>query len=144
MSSAAQAEMVTFNSTGIGTSANEAMPLADGLILVKATSNYERFETDNPDNPFASATGPCFGSMVVKAGVPSGGGHCHYTDADGGMVVVKWTAEALTDTGMTQGTWMIEGGTARWAEITGGGTFLAGTNAAGQYSNAITGELSVP
>jgi len=112
--------------------------------VVNTSTNYDRFETDTPENPFATATGPCFGSMVIKEGVPSGGGYCHYTDADGGMVVGKWTAEALTDTGLTQGTWMIEGGTGQWDEINGNGTFLAGTDAAGLYSNAIAGELSMP
>jgi hypothetical protein len=143
-SSAAQAEKVKFTSTGTGTAANEMIPLSDGLVVVKTSVNYDRIETDNPKNPFATATGTCFGSMVIKAGVPSGGGYCHYTDADGGMVVVKWTPEALTDTGLTQGTWMIEGGTGQWAEIDGGGTFLGGTDAAGLYSNAINGELSIP
>lgn len=55
-----------FISTGIGTAANEMMPLSDELIVVKTSVNYDRIETDNPKNPFATVTGTCFEAMVKK------------------------------------------------------------------------------
>tara|TARA_R110002072_G_scaffold269027_1_gene428134 strand:+ start:7916 stop:8200 length:285 start_codon:yes stop_codon:yes gene_type:complete len=69
--------------TGTGTSMNEAVPIHDGLVLVKINSMYDGFETDMADNALATAKGPCFGTMIIDKGAVSGSGACNYTDADG-------------------------------------------------------------
>ena len=97
--------------TGQGTSSSEAMPLADGLVVVHAVSDYTGFDTGDADSPMATASGPCFGSVLIDHGRVSGGGHCHYTDADGDSWVAEWTADAVTDDGRTQGAWRIVAGT---------------------------------
>lgn len=140
---AAQADMMDVAGVGHGQSMNEVTAINDGLVVVKVDTMYEHFESENPDNPLASVTGPCFGSMVIKAGVPQGGGNCNYSDADGDAVVMSWTAEAITEDGYTTGTWEIAGGTGKWAEASGGGTFRAGTDADGMYSNTVTGEINM-
>ena len=62
--------------TGTGTSMNEAMPIHDGLVVVKVSSVYDGFETDMADNALATAKGPCFGTMIIDKGAVSGGGAC--------------------------------------------------------------------
>ncbi|MBS0125427.1 hypothetical protein [Thetidibacter halocola] len=137
----ALAETIDVTGTGHGTSTTQVMPVSESLIVVSATSMYERFETANPMNPFASASGPCFGAMKIDKGAVSGGGLCRYTDSDGDVAVVNWMAKAMTAEGRTQGDWMIEGGTGKWATITGGGTFDAG-EMDGAYTNKITGSVT--
>ncbi|SIT12583.1 hypothetical protein SAMN05421759_11849 [Roseivivax lentus] len=127
--------------TGYGVSSSEVMPIHDGLVLVKVSSEYSRFETDDPDSPMASATGPCWGTMVIDQGVVSGGGNCHYTDADGDMVAMSWTAQGMSE-GRTQGVWEVMGGTGKWANAQGSGTFNGGGQGA-DYTNIVTGEMTL-
>lgn len=141
---AAFAETYTVDGTGMGSDSNEVMPINDDLIVIKAASNYTGFETSNPDNPLATLKGPCFGSMVIEKGKVSGGGNCHYTDADGDVAIMTWTAEGMGADGKTMGSWRVSGGTGKWTEATGGGSFNAGTDASGTYSNQVTGELTMP
>ncbi|MBV7396063.1 hypothetical protein [Mameliella sediminis] len=131
----------TIDATGIGhgTSTATPMPVSEGLVVVHATSMYDRFETESPDNPFASASGPCFGAILIDKGAVSGDGLCRYTDGDGDVAVIKWIATGLSAEGRTQGDWMVMGGTGKWASITGGGTFDAGGES---YTNKVSGELT--
>ena len=46
--------------------------------------------------------------------------------------------------GRTQGTWQVVAGTGKWDGATGGGRFDAGTDAAGTYTNNISGAMSMP
>jgi len=143
---AAGAGADTFDATGTGqgTSNSEPMPLADALVVVHAVSEYTGFEMANPGSPMASATGPCFGSVVINAGRVTGGGHCAYTDGDGDSWVAQWTADGMSEDGRTQGDWQIVGGTGKWQGASGGGRFDAGTDAAGTYTNNVTGSITMP
>ncbi|WP_417206112.1 hypothetical protein [Antarctobacter sp.] len=136
------AETVNVSGVGHGSSTATAMPASDSLIVVHATSTYERFESDDPDNPFASASGPCFGAILIDKGAVSGEGLCHYTDADDEIAVIKWIAKGLSAEGRTQGDWMMLGGTGKWAAMTGGGTFDAGGEG-DAYTNKIAGEVTM-
>lgn len=140
--SPALAETVSAKGVGHGSSSAEAMPVSEGLVVVHATSMYKHFETEDPNNPFASATGPCFGSVLIDKGAVSGGGLCRYTDGDGEMAVIEWIASGVSAEGRTQGEWMVKGGTGKWAAITGGGTFDAGGQG-DDYSNNIDGEITM-
>lgn len=137
----ALAETINITSIGHGSTTATAMPLSEGLVAVHATSTYDRFETDDADNPFATATGPCFGSILIDKGAVSGEGLCHYTDADNEQAVVKWMAKEMSAEGRTQGEWMIVGGTGKWATMTGNGTFDAGGDGAA-YTNNVTGKVT--
>lgn len=138
------AETYNVDGTGTGTAMTEAMPVHDGLVVIKANTMYDGFEGDNPDNPLASVTGPCFGDVLIDMGQVSGDGLCHYTDADGDQVVIRWVATGLTADGRTTGDWSVLGGSGKWMEASGGGTFNAGSDAAGAYSNMVTGEVTLP
>lgn len=142
LSSPVFSETVSANGTGYGTSTATPMPVSEALVIVHATSMYERFETENPDNPFAAASGPCFGAVLIDKGAVSGEGLCHYTDGDGDVAVVKWMATGMSADGRTLGDWMVQGGTGKWASITGGGNFDAGGDGA-NYTNMVTGELTM-
>ncbi|WP_323766594.1 hypothetical protein [Antarctobacter sp.] len=136
------AETVNVSGVGHGSTTSTAMPASESLIVVHATSTYERFESDNANSPFASASGPCFGAILINKGAVSGEGLCRYTDADEEVAVVKWMAKGLSAEGRTQGEWMVLGGTGKWASITGGGTFDAGGEG-DAYTNKITGEVTM-
>ncbi|MBJ3762736.1 hypothetical protein ILP92_08265 [Maribius pontilimi] len=129
--------------TGHGTSDNQPMPLTEDIVAVQVASTYERFDSDDPDNPLVGLSGPCWGSMLMNAGAVSGSGLCRYSDEDGGEAVLSWTAEAV-ENGRTQGSWEVVGGTGSWEGVTGGGSFDAGTDDAGAYTNNVIGELTMP
>ena len=128
--------------TGTGTSMNEAVPIHDGLVLVKVSSMYDGFETDIADNALATAKGPCFGTMIIDKGAVSGGGACNYTDADGEAIVISWTPSGFNDEGRTLGTWEVIGGTGKWTDASGGGDFNAGGEG-DDYTNMVTGEVNL-
>lgn len=130
--------------TGKGTAENTPMPVAEGFVVIRTAATYTGFETVDPENPMAGLSGPCFGAVIVKAGAVSGGGACHYTDEDGEVVVMSWSADGVSAEGRTLGEWSIAGGSGKWAEATGGGRFDAGTDAAGAYTNVVTGAFTLP
>ncbi|SMX38271.1 hypothetical protein [Maliponia aquimaris] len=136
------AETVSAKGVGHGASSTQAMPVSEGLVAVHVSTMYKHFETENPNNPFAAATGPCFGAILIDKGAVSGDGLCHYTDGDGDVAVIRWTAKGLSAEGRTQGEWMVKGGTGKWASITGGGTFDAGGQG-DDYTNVVDGELTL-
>lgn len=133
------ADTIQTNSVGHGSATSAVMPVTESLIAVHATSMYDRFEAEDADNPFASASGPCFGAILIDKGAVSGDGLCHYTDADGEVAVVRWVAKGMSAEGRTQGDWMLIGGTGKWATMSGGGAFDAGGD---PYTNNITGEVT--
>ncbi|MGP6086905.1 hypothetical protein [Antarctobacter jejuensis] len=132
-------ETIDAAGTGHGKSTATPVPVSEGLVMVHATSMYDRFETEDPNNPFASAKGPCFGSILIDKGAVSGEGLCHYTDGDGDVAAIKWMAKGMSAEGRTQGDWMVLGGTGKWATTSGGGTFDAGGD---PYTNNVTGEMT--
>ena len=137
----ALAETIDVTGVGHGNTTATAMPVSDGLVVVHATSTYDRFVSEDDNNPFAPAAGPCFGAILIDKGAVSGEGLCHYTDGDGEQAVVKWIAKGLSAEGRTQGDWMILGGTGKWASMSGGGTFDAGGDG-DAYTNNITGQVT--
>ncbi len=144
LDTAGWAETYNANGTGHGKSMSTPMPLSEDLIVVQAHTMYDGFDSENPDNPLASVTGPCFGDIMIDKGAVSGDGLCHYTDAGGDTVVMKWTASGMTAEGRTTGDWMVMGGTGKWMGASGGGTFDAGTDAMDKYTNMVTGEVTLP
>lgn len=128
---------------GFAKSENVTTAISDALIVVDSRTNYERFETNDAANPLATATGPCFGSVMIKAGQVSGGGHCNFTDKDDDMVIISWTPQGRSADGLLIGIWSIEGGTGKWDGSTGGGSFHAGDRPDGSYQNDIRGAITL-
>jgi hypothetical protein len=130
--------------TGHDAAENTPMPVAEGVVVIRTLATYTGFDTVDPGNPMAGLSGPCIGTVMVKAGAVSGGGACHYTDGDGDIVMMNWAADGLSAEVRTHGEWSIAGGSGKWAVAAGGGRFDAGTDAAGAYTNAVTGAFTLP
>lgn len=135
---------VDVSGIGHGTAENTPMPISEDVVVVHITSDYAGFESGNPDNPMTTLKGPCFGSILIKAGAVSGGGNCHYTDGSGEMAAVRWIADGMSSEGRTQGSWEIVGGSGKWMSAKGGGRFDAGSDDQGVYTNNVTGEVTMP
>ncbi len=142
--SVVSAESFDAYGTGHGISKNVTHVISESLIVIEARTEYDRFEVNDPSNPLASVTGPCFGSIMIKARQVSGGGYCHYTDADGELAIISWTPQAVSAEGQTMGIWSVEGGTGKWDGASGGGAFSAGEDASGAYSNSVKGAITLP
>ncbi|MCC1493822.1 hypothetical protein [Cognatishimia sp. F0-27] len=130
------------NGTGHGTSMNEAMPVHEGLVVVKVASSYTGFDTDDPNNMLATANGPCYGTMIIDKGAVTGGGACDYTDADGDRIVMRWTPTGFDPEGRTVGNWALIGGTGKWMNASGEGAFNAGGDG-DAYTNRVTGSVNM-
>lgn len=139
----ALAETITVEGTGMGRSMSDVMQMGEDLTVVHTQSDYTGYETGNPESPFASLAGPCFGTTLIDAGEVSGDGYCSYTDADGDMVLMQWQAMGLTEEGRTTGEWSVRAGTGKWADASGGGSFDAGGEGE-DYTNKVTGEVEMP
>jgi hypothetical protein len=127
--------------TGHGSSMATPMPVAEGVVMINAQTMYERFDGAGP---LSTAKGPCFGTVLINKGAVSGQGLCHYTVEGGDVAMIEWVAGGVTPDGRTTGTWTVLGGSGAWDGATGGGTFNAGTDAAGAYTNTVTGEITMP
>ena len=143
--SAAFADEMTFSGTGYGTTENTVHMVADGHMLMELKTAYSGFEIDDPDNPMNGMTGPCFGAMEVKGAAVTGGGRCLYTDADGDMVSMQWTPEAMAADGAVTGSWSVSGGTGKWMDASGEGTFSSLANPdTGESANSVIGKVMLP
>ena len=138
------AETYSANGIGMGSSATEQMPVREDLVVVHSQTSYDGFKMEDEANPMSGLSGSCFGAVLAEAGAISGSGNCHYSDVDGDMTAVAWTATGMDEAGRTMGTWELLGGTGKWDGASGGGDFNAGVGEDGTYTNEITGEVMLP
>mgnify|MGYP006293289455 FL=1 len=130
---------------GKGMSKNTPHALGEAHILVQMHTEYEDFTFEAEGHPMTGMSGPCFGAIEIKAGAVSGGGKCLYTDAEGEMVTMDWTAGAMDPSGAMTGTWAVSGGTGKWMAASGEGTFSSMTNQeTGENANTVSGTLMMP
>ena len=144
--STAEAEQM-FSNAGIGKamSSSQAHEIAEGHVVVNTHSTYSGLATEDASNPLNGATGPCFGSMEIRAPEISGAGHCVYTDGDGDLAVIAWKADTLGQGGMTGGEWSLTGGSGKYAGGSGGGRYEVVTdNGSGEQTNTVTGDITLP
>lgn len=134
------AETYDATGTGYGTASSEVMEAGESMMVVHANTQYERLDMGDETHPMASLTGPCFGAVSMIDGAAEGSGNCLYTDADGDMAVMRWTVTGMSEEGRTMGDWEIAGGTGKWQQATGSGSFDAGGEGA-DYTNNFTGEI---
>lgn len=135
----------TFSNKGMGTaqSASSTHAVGEGHVVIATTSSYSDLATDDPDNPLNGATGPCFGSMEFKAGVLTGGGNCVYTDKEGDMAVMDWTASKMGEAG-PEGSWTLTGGSGKYVGASGSGMYAVATDPDnGSQVNTVTGEITL-
>ena len=138
------AETFDAASIGLGEVKSTVTEIHDGMVMVKAHTEYSGFDSRDPRNPLATVSGPCVGTVLVQAGIPRGSGLCHYTDKSGEDVVISWEARSMSADGRMRGIWRVEGGTGKWVGATGGGGFDSGVDAKGEYTNIVRGALTLP
>lgn len=126
-----------------GTPASEMHQVADDLVVIHLNVSHDRFEPVDAEHPAADASGQCFGSVLVRAGQPTGSGHCHYVSAEDEQLVTSWTLESIDQDGATSGRWEIVSGSGRWADASGSGTFRTTQGAEEGYRTELSGELTL-
>ncbi|WP_424940765.1 hypothetical protein [Aliiroseovarius sp. S253] len=112
--------------TTVGKSENKYMPLGETHVFVDLKSMYTLPENGSP---LDGMTGECLGSMQIALGSgASGMGVCTWSDADGDTWFGPWNVTGMTPERASVGTWYVAGGTGKFANATGGGTFTTATN----------------
>jgi len=137
----------TWNQPGKGTGVTKAstVEIAEGHSLMQISSTYDTVEMQDASHPMHGAAGPCFGSVEISGTAVSGSGVCAFTDSGGDKVVLHWTADAMEASGAMAGNWTLTGGTGKWAEAEGGGTYSSLADpASGTFVNTITSKLTLP
>ena len=125
-----------------GTSTSEVTPIAEGHMVMHLVSAYETFEMSAPDHPYNGMTGTCFGSAEVRVPAASGTGKCVFTNDAGDASVTEYTIKGMQADGAMVGSWVVVGGTGKFAGATGGGSFHTVTdNATGRFENTVDGAL---
>jgi hypothetical protein len=100
----------------------ETFTLADGTIASRMY--FPGFITaDDPSNPLRLASLTCAGtSITAKDGKPiRGAGTCDSVDAQGDVAFYWWRTDEKNG-----GRWGFLGGTGKWANVEGGGTYEPG------------------
>jgi hypothetical protein len=102
--------------------------MAGGVTYASLTSR-QVCGTDDPDHPLNRASGECAGACVTGAdGDTACMGSCTWVDHDGDVAFFTWT-------GADEGTWTLAGGTGKYSEASGEGTWKADA----VYAGGITG-----
>ena len=122
---------------------SEMMPVDDAHIIIRS-NNMGTISLKDDSHPMHGATGSCSGTMLMAKGNLTGSGYCTYKDSSGDSSIVLFTATAMNDKGGTSGTWEMLGGTGKYADSTGGGSYNAIPNEDRTASvNTITGKLTL-
>ncbi|MEP4294090.1 MAG: hypothetical protein ABJ358_19465, partial [Rhizobiaceae bacterium] len=115
----------TISSAGVGKGTNQTSieVISEGHMLMHTVSTYESFESSVANNPYGGTTGKCWGAVEIRVPNASGGGNCLFVNAAGDKNFNAWTVTGLGKDGALQGRWTAIGGTGKYKNITGGGTF---------------------
>lgn len=126
MASTAYADSYDISGSTVGTSNSKYVPMGETHIYVDLNSKYTL-----PDNgtPMAGMAGECMGYMQIAVGSGAqGSGMCVWTDGEGDTWFGPWDVKGMGADRATQGTWYVSGGTGKFANATGGGTFSSVTD----------------
>ncbi|MGA7992344.1 MAG: hypothetical protein WCC53_12975 [Thermoanaerobaculia bacterium] len=98
---------------------NESFSLADGSTASRVSSTGF-IASDDPSNPLRLASMTCTGtSITAKDGKPvRGAGTCDSVDGQGDVAFYWWRTDEKNG-----GRWGFLGGTGKWANVEGGGTY---------------------
>ena len=97
----------------------ESFPLADGTTANRMTfTGFIR--TDDPANPLGLASMTCSGTSIVRKDQTEvrSAGTCDSVDKDGDVAFYWWRHDEKTG-----GHWGFLGGTGKWTNVEGGGTY---------------------
>lgn len=106
---------------------SEREPFGKALMRL-TTANNGTIQLKDDNAPIHAAAGSCSGTLLIKSGIPEGGGYCCYKDSTGDVLVVKWKAQRLNQDGGNDGTWEAMGGTGKYLEAKGGGSYHSVAN----------------
>lgn len=110
----------------VGMSTSKMVPFGDTHVFMDMQTTYTMPENGTP---VAGMTGDCFGYMEIAVGTgATGSGTCVWSDAEGDTWVGPWSVHGMTPELASLGTWVVTGGTGKFAGASGGGTFTALTN----------------
>ena len=111
--------------------------LGNGKMFV-TTGNHTVCRTTDANHPLNDASGDCDGGCVMNAeGDGECLGSCTWADKDGDLAFFTWS-------GVTSGTWKFRGGTGKYAEATGKGTWeTSGVYAGGMVRNSWSGAIEM-
>jgi hypothetical protein len=96
----------------------ETFTLADGTTANRM-KDMGFMTADDPANPLRQASMVCMGTVInAKDGTQiRGSGYCDSVDADGDVAFYWWRG------GAKGGNWGFMGGTGKWTNVEGGGTY---------------------
>lgn len=136
----------TYNAGGVAKGKNQTTIeiVSEGHMLMHTVSTYGSFQATDSGSPYDGMTGKCWGAVEIKVPGASGGGNCAFTNASGDKNFNSWSVKGLGKDGALLGTWTVLGGTGKYQNASGGGTFnsLADRNT-GMFVNTIEGALTL-
>ena len=136
----------TYNAGGVakGTNQTTIEVVSEGHMLMHTVSTYESLETTDANSPYNGMTGKCWGAVEIKVPGASGAGNCAFVNAAGEKNFTAWTVKGLGKDGALVGTWAALGGTGKYQNASGGGTFSSLTDrSGGTFVNRIEGALTL-
>ncbi|WP_049645070.1 hypothetical protein [Candidatus Rhodobacter oscarellae] len=138
-------QVLDVSSVGTGMQKTQAHVIGEGHVILQALTEYQAFESADPNSPLSSLSGDCFGAIEIVVNQATGGGNCIFGDGDGNATATSWSVTGFGANGSLMGTWSYVGGTGTFTGITGGGTFDSVTDqATGMFSNQISGAAYLP
>lgn len=140
----AHAQAYITDGTATGQSTSEVVEFGPDHSVVSSRTSYSKFAMADETHPLNQMTGPCFGTMELRGGSVQGNGVCVLDGLEGDRVLLGWIARRLDPNGRVAGYWTVNGGTGRWLQASGGGTFLSEVNRAnGTATNTIKGAVTL-
>ena len=139
-------ERVTITGHQGGYDKSEVLELTDDHILITMIDHNTGyfFDPPNDNTPFQHATGPCRGTMEIKAGVASGSGWCVRTNPQGGRILLAWEVSPDIENGI-HGTWAAEGVSGDALGWKGGGDWHPVVETGeGHYVETFAGWIEAP
>jgi len=98
-------------------------------VVYTTLGNHQVCTTKDPNHPMHRASGDCDGACVTKPeGEPTCMGSCTWVDQDGDLAFFVWD-------GAEEGHWSLKGGSGKYAEASGHGTWKGDA----AYAGGITG-----
>lgn len=146
MSASTHANAAPFDTDGTGTGQanNEIIEFAPDHSVVNLRVNYSKFEITDTTHPLNQMSGPCFGTIEIRAGAVEGNGVCVLDGLEGDRVLIGWIARRIDSNGRISGYWTVNHGIGLWAEASGGGTYTTNTNDAnGATSTTLKGAVTL-
>ena len=141
-----QAHAAAFNTDGVATGQTESsiLEFAPDHRVMNLRVDFSKFEMQDETHPMNQASGPCFGTVEIRAGAVEGNGVCVLDGLEGDRVLLGWVARRIDGNDVISGYWNVNRGAGLWEKASGGGTFTLNMNAAnGATTNSLKGAVTL-